>query len=141
MIIDNVEYTGVSMKVFLVIQMIEGSKELITEEFLGDSIANDILTANLTPEENEQVFDLTSIPQDQRIKIMERVEFLINEGRCFDIFYMNFLWERELIKTVCDEDTASDICYKSNRTLTPESLKMGVGHMFYDKREKNESDT
>ena len=74
MIIDGVKYTGVSMEVYVAIQFVNGSKECVTDEALSGSIANVILKSNLTPEENEQVFDLTFIPQDQRIEIMETVE-------------------------------------------------------------------
>ena len=74
MIIDGVKYTGVSMEVYVAIQFVNGSKECVTDEALSGSIANVILKSNLTPEENEQVFDLTFIPHDQRIEIMKIVE-------------------------------------------------------------------
>jgi len=79
MIIDGVEYTGVSMEVFSAIQMVKGSKELVTDEALAKSIANVIIQSNLTPEENKQVFDLTSIPEHQRTEIMQIVEEMKND--------------------------------------------------------------
>lgn len=74
MIIDGVNYTGVSMEVYVAIQFVNSSKEYVTDEALSKSIANVIAKSNLSPEDNEQVFDLTDIPQDQRIEIMEIVE-------------------------------------------------------------------
>ena len=79
MIIDGVNYTGVSMEVYVAIQFVNGSKEHVTDEALSASIANVIAKSNLTPEENEQVFDLTFIPQDQRTEIMEIVKNLKRE--------------------------------------------------------------
>ena len=79
MIIDGVNYTGVSMEVYVAIQFVNGSKEHVTDEALSASIANVIAKSNLTPEENEQVFDLTFIPQDQRTEIMEIVEGMKRE--------------------------------------------------------------
>ena len=74
MIIDGINYTGVSMEVYVAIQLVNGSKEYVTDKALSGSIANVIAKSNLTPEENEQVFDLTGISQDQRTEIMEIVE-------------------------------------------------------------------
>ena len=62
------------MEVYVAIQFVNGSKEHVTDEALSASIANVIAKSNLTPEENEQVFDLTGISQDQRTEIMEIVE-------------------------------------------------------------------
>ena len=62
------------MEVYVAIQLVNGSKEYVTDKALSGSIANVIAKSNLTPEENEQVFDLTFIPQDQRIEIMEILE-------------------------------------------------------------------
>ena len=74
MIIDGVKYTGVSMEVFVAIQFVNGSKECVTDEYLSKSIANDISKSRLSPEDIEQVLDLTDIPHDQRIEIMKIVE-------------------------------------------------------------------
>ncbi|MCK4666901.1 hypothetical protein KAU33_09140 [Candidatus Dependentiae bacterium] len=140
MIIDGINYTGVSMEVFVAIQFVKSSKELVTDEALIGSIANVIFKSGLTPEESEQVFDLTSIPQDQRIEILEKVESMKTEVGEFDIYYMTLLGDRKFVKTVGGEDTASDICLKSNRTLTPMQMRLGMGNMFYFRKDSNESD-
>ena len=67
------------MEVYVAIQFVNGSKECVTDGALPGSIANVIAKSNLTPEENEQVFDLTFIPQDQRTEIMEIVEGMKRE--------------------------------------------------------------
>ena len=67
------------MEVFVAIKFVEGSQELVTEEALSKSIANVIAKSNLTPEENEQVFNLAGIPHDQRTEIMEIVEGMKRE--------------------------------------------------------------
>ena len=141
MIIDGINYTGVSMEVFCAIQMVKGSQELVTPKYLSKSIANVILESGLTPEENEQVFDSTFIRQDQRIEILEIVESMkIEKGR-FDIYYMTLLGDRKFVKTVYGDEIASDICLKNNRTLTPLQINLGMGVMFYIRKDANESDT
>ena len=77
--IDGVNYTGVSMEVYVAIQFVNGSKEHVTDEYLSKSIANVIAKSNLTPEDIEQVLDLTGIPQDQRTEIMEIIEAMKRE--------------------------------------------------------------
>ena len=141
MIIDGINYTGVSMEVFVAIKFVEGSQELVTDKYLSRSIADVILKSGLSPEENEQVFDLTSIPKKQRIEILEKVEAMKIEAGEFDIYYMTLLGDRKFVKTVYGEDFASDICLKSNKTLTPLQMHVGMGHMFFIKRDNNESNT
>lgn len=136
MIMNGINYTGVSVEVFTTVQMVKASQELITDEYLSNSIADIILKSGLTSEENEQVFNLTSISQDQRTEILEKVEFMKNESGEFDIYHMSFLFERKFVKTVNDKEIASDICSKSNRTLTPEQSRLGADYTFYRKRDK-----
>ncbi|MCK5012847.1 MAG: hypothetical protein KAS66_03425 [Candidatus Omnitrophica bacterium] len=62
------------MEVYVAIQLVNGSKEHVTDEALSGSIANVIAKSNLTPEDIKQVFDSTFIPQNQRTEIMEIVE-------------------------------------------------------------------
>ena len=74
MIIDDVNCVGVSMEVFCAIQMVKSSQELVTDLYLSQSIANVILESKLNDEDIEQVFDLTSIHNEQIIEIMGIVE-------------------------------------------------------------------
>lgn len=67
------------MKVYVAIKFVEGSKEYVTDEALPKSIVNVISKSNLSPDENEQVFDLTGISQDQRTETMEIVENMKGE--------------------------------------------------------------
>lgn len=136
MIIDSVNYTGVSMEVFVTIEMIKGTREGVTDKYFARSVANIIAKSGLTPEENEQVFDLTSIPQDQRIEILEKVKSIVKEEGEFDLYYFTLLGDRKFVKTVISEEIASDICLKSNQTLTPLQMRVGMGNMFYIKKEQ-----
>ena len=67
------------MEVYVAIQLVNGSKEYVTDEALSASITNIITKSNLTPEDIKQVFDLTFIPYDQRIEIMENIEVIKRE--------------------------------------------------------------
>lgn len=74
MIIDGVDYTGVSIEVYCTIQMVKGSQELVTDLYLSKSIANVILESELNDKDIQQVFDLTSTRNEHIIEIMGMVE-------------------------------------------------------------------
>lgn len=77
-IIDGVAYTGVSMNVYVAIQLVNSTKELVTDKFLSYSISRiikaSIDTQGLTDKDITQIFDLTDIPEEQRKEILEKVD-------------------------------------------------------------------
>ena len=77
-IIDGIAYTGVSMDVYVAIQLVNSTKELVTEEYLSYSISRIIKAGKdmqrLTGKDITQIFDLTDIPEEQRKEILEKVD-------------------------------------------------------------------
>lgn len=49
----------------------------------------------------------------------------------FDIYYHTLLSGRTYVKTVGDEDTASAMCIKNNRKMTPTQVKLNDGRMYF----------
>ena len=49
----------------------------------------------------------------------------------FDIYYHTLSSGRTYVKTVGDEDTASAMCIKNNRKMTPTQVKLNDGHMYF----------